>query len=366
MDEHAGGLPVQAIGAWYAGELASIEADNPMRGPLMLGGGIIYGGVFLGIFATYGLATLMSEENCGALRGSTIAFYTNDETFGPLNEALAKARHRGIHTVVRIVPEAVMRSDRKWERIAAAQHLQVQMAALSGAAFHVMMPDQIYNDCFFARLLELGKTHRNIVHNGLNAQSTCADDLEQHRKTDATIALSARELNDIAWKHMHNRMLVMNGFDLTADRWTNNHYQMWQARDRILMFGPHNSLSYISNETCHKLRKLTEGPDTPTGTMDVWVQRLCDTDFYVPQIDDEVSVIGFETGGNPGPRVPDCSLQEYCSWSWAQIRYHDPHLIYYEKPMAVLPTSIDESAPTVEEIMQLQRQVVDLFLSHKV
>ena len=147
----------------------------------------------------------------------------------------------------------------------------------------------------------------------------------------------------------------------------NGHYHLWRARDRILMFGPHNSLSYLSHEACEKLRKQMAEAEKPlTGTMDVWVQRLCDTDFHVPQIDDEISVIGFEEADNPPPRMPDATRQEYFSWCWAQIRYHDPHLIYYREPMANLPASIDETAPPAEVIMQYQQAFVEQMIVHKV
>src|SRR6185436_12685772 len=134
-----------------------------------------------------------------------------------------------LNVVIRTVSDAVMQSDRKWERIAAAQNLQIQMAAMAGAAGHCMMPDQIYNDTFFPNLFRLIDTeyHTNIVHNGLNAHFDCGPDLQAYRQPDGSLSVPAKALNDIAWKHRHGRMLVMNGRDLEADRWVNGHYQLW-------------------------------------------------------------------------------------------------------------------------------------------
>src|SRR5678815_5458797 len=163
---------MQAIDEWYEAEKASIEADNPMGdATFMLGGGIIYGSMFLGVFNSYCLATILSAANRAALvkRRTVLAFYTDAGTRVALEMVLSRAEAAGIETIVRIVPDAVMQSDRKWERIATAQALQVQMVAQNGGAFHVMLPDQVYNDPFFPNLFKLARSHKNIVHNGLNA-----------------------------------------------------------------------------------------------------------------------------------------------------------------------------------------------------
>lgn len=356
-----------ALDIWYREERDALATLDLPNGGLMLGG-LIYGPLFLGIFANYCLATILSRANREALQGATIAFYTDEESRAPLSEILRKATDAGLRVITRIIPADVMAlgdGDSFWNRVATAQSLLVQMAAHAGSAFHALMPDQVYSEHFFPNMLRLANGSRNIVHNGLNAKLSCASDLQRYRQSDGSLTVPARKLNDIAWDHLHWRMncFVMN--DAEPGRWYNTHYMLWKARDRALMFGPNNSLSFIRPDVCKLM--IDENRHHPSGTLDTKVQGLVGTDYIVPAAEDDMTLIGFEWTGQPDHPVDNYAktVEEYIDFWWTRIRYKDEWLGYYSQPMAVIATSIDESAPPVEEVMARQQGIVDMLIANK-
>lgn len=354
---------MSALKDWCERERAIIAKSAPLRGQFMLGG-LAYGEPYLSILEKYCLASIECQANAAALSesGAVISLYTDQRSYERMLDILTgSVRRIGIEASVRVIPEDAMRHPDKFEILATAQHLTVAQAAQSDMAYHTFLPDQIYSERFFPAVLDMGRRHKNVVHNGLNASPSAAAGLERYRLRSGALEVPAKTLNDIAWAHVHGRMLVMNGRDLKADRWINGHYQLWRARDRVPMFGPHNSLSYLAPSGCKKLVAEVTNPVTG-GTLDCHCQRLAGADYYVPQIEDEATLIGLEhsEGYALVAAEHDCSRAEYIKWCLDSIQNNPEYICYYAKPMAILETSPDEQAPTLDEVLAWQGAVVEM------
>lgn len=335
------------VANWYARERAALR---PMAGSLMLGG-IVYGRTFLGLLTGYSLPSMLAKANREALKDAVLAFYTDRESCADLLLMLGAAR---INATVRVIPDDVMASPKFWPRLSAAQGLLCILAARSGMPFHMLMPDQVYSEGYFPRLMALGARHRRIAHNGLNVQLEAGKELDAYTRGDA-LTISARDLTDISWPRLHWRMspFVMNTAGV-PERMPNCHYQVWRARDRVMLFSPHNNTAYMDAATCAKL----DTAEPTENTLDAISQRLFGTDYYTPTLDDDMAFIGLEYS-DPSAHPQDgfhVGMGEFLR----RCREHAPDslLCYCAKP-SEMPASIDDAAPTAAEIRAFQHGLVE-------
>jgi hypothetical protein len=346
-------VTLDAIDAWYRGERAAMV---PQPGGLILGG-LLYGRKFLEIFRRYSLPSMCAPQNRAALADNhaTIALYTDAATYGDLLLALMEA---GITATVRVVPDEVINHPAFWVRLATAQALWCQHAARSGRPYHMFMPDQNYDEAYFANLLRLARKHRRIAHVGLNTNMTAAPDLERYRRRDGSLAIPARQLTDIAWKHLHWRMSrhVLNR--ATPEKMPNCHYQTWRARDRVTVFTPHCNTAYMDAETC----RLMEDERISHTTIDARIQGLFELDFYVPSFEDGMSYIGLEYPGRERepPEWPvRIGMDDFIARCCSEIRHRPEYLLWYRRPHEI-PASDDPMFPDAETVLVRQMELVGL------
>lgn len=341
------------IAAWYAKERATM---GPLAGRLMLGG-VCYGRMFLDIFARYSLPSMLAKANREALEGAVLALYTDEETYGDL---LLLLRQAEVNCSVRVMPPEVMAyskdrqlDDAFWRRLSAAQALLVTQAARSGMPFHMFMPDQLYDGSYFPALNRLSAKHPRIAHNGLNVDMTAAPALERYRRGEA-LDIPAKALTDISWANLHWRMSRFLWNDSTPESVPACHFQLWRARDRVMMFTPHSNTAYMDAETCRRM----DVPELPGATIDAIIPQLFGLDYYVPTVADDLAFIALEWPDRPmenppiALRINTAGLVENCRRTGPQF------LDYYTKPHE-LPASNDDAAPTAEEVMRVQLEFVE-------
>ena len=329
---------LSTINAWYTAERARIPTAR--RGGIMLGA-VVYGRWYLDTLASLCLPTLLAPENRKALQDATIVIYTDAASLDQLAAKLMAAQHvDGFAVEVHVIPDEVLAADpRPFLSLAAAQQLLVIRAARAGAAFHQLAPDHGYSARYMPNLRRLGAQHRNIAHGGLNVYPL---DLERFRANGALV-VPARDLATIGWAH--HAMCPMN--DAAPDRMPDQHYQVWRARDRVMLFNPYPNPAYITPEMCRAL----DVPTMTTATLDCHTKELFRSDVYVPTIEDDMAFVSVDHGTQPA--VAYTSRDAFLSRMWREIGGDLELMIYYTRATE-MAAEIDATAPTAAAVTAKQ------------
>jgi hypothetical protein len=334
---------LSTINAWYSEERWRIPTVQ--RGGIVLGA-VVYGQWYLDMLANLCLPTLLAPDNREALQDATIVLYTDKASKAELREIVRPALFAGIDAYVHVIPDAVLKaSDRPFLSLAAAQQLLVTQAARIGASFHQLAPDHGYSQRYMPNLRRLGAIHRNVAHGGLNVYPL---DLERFR-ADGALVVPARDLTTIGWKH--HAMCPMN--DTAPDRMPDQHYQVYRARDRVMLFNPYPNPAYITSEMCRAL----DVPTMTTATLDCHTKELFRSDVYVPTVEDDMAFVSVDHGTQPA--VAHTSMAAFLARMWREIAGEPELLAYYTRPTE-MAAAIDETVPTAEEVMAQQSALVDM------
>lgn len=341
---------IATINVWYQVERACIVKAK--RRPRLMLGAVIWGQWYLDVFATYGLPSILAPENVAALQDACITIYTNAASRERLDAILQPARDAGIEVELLEIPDEVLAaSDRPFLALAAAQQLLVTRAARGKMAFHQLAPDHGYSNRYFPNLKRLGKLHGNVAHGGLNVDRPPLPDLEAYRKGGALV-VPARDLATIGWDH--TVMCTMNG--TTPEKMPDEHYQVWRARDRVMLFNVYANPAYMPAEVC----SLLDTENMTTGTLDCHTKSLFRSAFYAPQAGDDMAFVSIDR--NTQPAANYTTMDKFLARCWAEISGQSDLMFYYLRATE-MAASIDKRAPTAEAVMgeqaKLMRMVVE-------
>lgn len=341
---------IKIIGDWYADERWRI-APHP-RGGLMLGA-VIWGRWYTDIFTDYGLPTILAPDNVAALQDAVIAIYTDEAGRDRLEMNTMAARDAGIQVQIHILPADIIAAhERPFLCLAAAQQLLVTRAARANMNFHTLMPDHKYSARYFPNLKRLGAIHRNIAHGGLNVARPPYAQFEVYRQPNGSLAIPARVLGTVGWQN--TIMCPMN--DRTPDAMPDEHYQVWRARDRAMLFNCYANPAYMTPMICRKM----DSPNMTTGTLDCHTKALFRGDFCIPTVDDDMAFLSLGNAVQGTGRAANyTTLDAFLSRMWREIDGQTDLLPYYLRPTEIA-AEIDETAPMADEVMAQQTALVDM------
>lgn len=340
-----------AIDEWYRDQRNAIYGRAPQSGIRLTLGMVVWGKWYVDMFERVCLPSLLAPANALALRdcGATLEVITSEADKERVSAILGEAGTAGIGGAVYTMPEAVIQADpRHFLCLAAAQSLQVQRAAQHGQAFHPVMPDHCYSARYFPNLSALALKYRNIAHGGLNvAGPATMEALEGHYLRYHALALevSARDLATIGWNN--TVMCAMNG--MTPEKMPDEHYQVWRAHDRVMLFNPYANPAYIRPE----VGRLLDRQETCTGTLDTQVQPLFGTDFYMPSITDDMCFLAL-SDAEPVPANNFTTADTFLERMWTEIGGRPERLVYYLSPTE-MACDVDATRVDPVQVMTSQR-----------
>ncbi len=308
--------------------------------PLILGG-MVYGQTFLDIFERFCVASLRSPANLEALRsnGAKVVLCTIPQNAPRLQHILDGVLPYELYELPNEGPADV------FQTLAGVQAGMVGYAAERNCAFHMLMPDQMYSERYFPNLFRLAE-QGDVVHNGLNVDIGESSILDDWRSDTGALNLHSALLGYVAWQHLHPRMsaYLMNRAVVPRSM-PPSHFHLWRARDRVVMFSPHNSPVYLTPETARRYQP------PPIGTLDTEIQWMLG-EFVAPSLEDDMVLIGIEHEVHkPQPYVDWETFAQKCWW---HIGEKPERLPYYAQPIAEVPAAVLEGMPTVADVMQRQ------------
>lgn len=353
---------------WFDAEMADLFAypGSRMDGGLLMGCPI-WGREYIERFTLFCLPSVGSPKSLPALANRTrIVLFIEPQARPMLFRLTAWLREAGVEFIFREIPQWVLDTARDFESqfivLGCAQNLLTHMAGRYGMGFHMLMPDHVYEDGYFARMFALAKRHKAIVQAGVSTKlSEFADKIEAHRSPDGySLAIPGKTLGDWAVDHMHpeSRMHEMLP-GCIPDNMPKCHRLVWKGKDALHVRSCHINPVWLAPEL------TARSPIAFTSTLDTMMPEYipADVGFYVPDMTDGMNFIEISGDGKPvlSSRVAE---DEFASWVLCQTSFTDDYWPYFNRP-SLMPITYREDGMTRDEIDAQVKQVHGILDKHR-
>jgi hypothetical protein len=289
------------IRAWYAHE---VQPRKLQGSPRLIMGCPIWGETYIHWFRSYGLPSILAPANRKALEmaGWQLILYVEDPV-----EWKTWVVHSGIETPLqfRKLPEGFLKALKKDGNLkflllsAIHNALIIEAGRYPDAGFHMLLPDHVFSDHFFANLLWLAYKHPAIVQTSLTSVAEqVLPRLAGYRRLDDSLSVPASHLGSIGWETMTDqwRSWSLDGNE-TFDQMPNTDFVFWRGDDHVRMHCAHQNLMWLSPNRCRYV--TTE----IGGTLDSELPRYTRNYCFTPQLDDDMAFIALSSSGPPAPIV---------------------------------------------------------------
>lgn len=320
------------LSAFFDQELMAVHSQFPQanHGGLLMGCPI-WGEDYIERMARYSLPSLGSDRNIRALSDCCwMVFYCRAVERPYIWELTRWLRQMGVHTIFRDLPDELLElvkkhPDHRYGPLSSIQNVLAHMAGHAGMGLHMYMPDIVYAEGYFERLLALAETHEAIVQQGISATEAAIPEIERYRHPTGYLALPDREMGGIALRHIHPRSgkLVMNGLDF-PNQLPDSRQVIWVGRDSIQIADCCQLISYLSPELC------LDAPIAFTSTLDMLAPEYIRGDFYMPTVDDGLTFFDLSDEG----RIPPAGYADLDRWvfrAWSQVAFTDDYMPYLSR-----------------------------------
>lgn len=338
-------MEIDDIKSWYASEL---QVPRPFIGaPRLVMGCPIWGETHTKWFQRYGLPSILAPANRRALEadGWRLVIYVEEpEAWATYVADLPD----GVPIELRLLPagfvEACAQNGGLKFTLLAAVHnlLTIEAGRYPDAGFHMLLPDHVHSERFFANLLWLGYKHPAIVQTSLTADATTAiARLNPYRKKDGSLVITAPRLGQIGWKTMTEQWRSWSlDSNETLEQMPNTDFFFWRATDHVRMHCAHQNLMWLSPNRC---RYVT---NELGGTMDSELPRYTRNYSFTPGLDDDMAFIALSNGGPPAPIVDFARFKADFLANLGGNRDFEK----YVRLACILPCEPVDGFPTAEEL----------------
>lgn len=335
---------VDLIREWYAHEVQ----PRPLKGsPRLIMGCPIWGNTYVQWFRQYGLPSILAPANRKALEadGWQVILYVED----PM-EWKTWVTHSGIDAPLRFrkLPEGFLKALKedgslKFLLLAAVHNaLIIEAGRYPDAGFHMLLPDHVFSDRFFANLLWLAYKHPAIVQTSLTSVSTdVALRLDGFRRIDDSLPVPAAKLGQIGWETMTDqwRSWSLDGNE-TFDQMPNTDFIFWRGYDHIRMHCAHQNLMWLSPNRCRYVETIIGG------TLDSELPRYTRNYCATPQMSDDMAFIALSAGGPPAPTVDFAKFKHDFIANLGGVKDFDR----YVRMPCILPCEPADGFPTADAL----------------
>jgi hypothetical protein len=306
------------IDVWFANELAKLYALDPTNEPGLLMGFPVWGETYIDRFARFCMPSMLAPANAEALRNlaAKLVIYTAPADFVSVWRKTLPLEQAGIRIVIdRIPPELLDGPDpnHKYQLLGTVQNLLIQRAARTGMGFHMIMPDIVYNERYFAALADLATRHEAVALGCLSSDiETLGPELDAYRSGKA-LCVPSRALGTLGWKHVHQqtRASLLNG--AAPENMPKSNLMVWLGRDAVHIASPHTNPAWIGPRLCRRAPVLT-----PV-TLDAEIPALMPNGFHMPGPDEDMILVELSDDAKRAPARGD--LDYFVTVSWMQMNY---------------------------------------------
>lgn len=326
---------------WYDDDMAwlySHRVNNSQNGDkhIMLACPV-YGAAFAEMFCSYCVPSLIADANARALRNrATLVVFTDKATFRLIMSGCHALRKYGIEFIPRLVPDYVMDEinghfmNKMWV-LGMVHSIAMQMCTRWDMGFSMTVPDVVYSDGFFERLLELQYEHNVILQSSITAQlNPMFTELDRvYRKSDGSISISACDLGMLGWKFLHpqNQQYIMNKA-VFPHSIPYTQFQFWQMQDHVQIYSGFSNPIWISHDQCMRVSSAS------LSTLDTRIPKLGIVDYYVPDLSDNMALVDVSTEEKPAV-APRVTIEDWIDRAWEQLSFNPAFMSYRKRPSKV-------------------------------
>lgn len=287
--------------------------------------GILVFGRYVGRFLRYGVPSLLAPGNLPALGSCLIVVHTDAGSLPYLQRGLR--RLDGVAKVeFRLVPDAIIakvaeNAANKYWLLSAAHNAEIQIAKYRSHAYHMLMPDHVYGDGYFAGIKRLAAEGKQAI-----LQTNVSASMERVGPALDVLqgVIGPRALAALAVDNMHQQVTpyVMN----ERTDYPSNLFLVFVAPDGVSIASPHMSLVYLSHDLL--MRATLRLFNTVDGQLPFFVPD--DVEPYVPVPSDGMAYMEISDAQKPYNPADGVSLGEFCVRFWLYSYCHEAHARFFD------------------------------------
>jgi hypothetical protein len=319
MARFIGGLDV-----WLQVELtrAHKAAAGLSHRPRRLLLGCVVWGRYVERFLSLGVRSLLASGNLGDLfERPLLVIHTDHESESRL--AVGLTALRAVADVdIHVIPQPLVgrlpdHPQNKYWLISAAHHAHIHEARFRGCGYHLLMPDHVYAQGYFAGLHRLACGGRRAI-----VQANISGRLEDvgPRLEARGCALPPAELYSLALDHLHPQAepTLVDGTGWPGGQL----FALMRGEHEARIVSPYMAISYLAPEVVARAR-LDRLYSTIDGLLPHFIPD--DVEPYCPAPEDGVGYIELSDTAKGVNRAPQVSLEAWCASFWGGVRHDRGH-----------------------------------------
>jgi hypothetical protein len=277
------------LDVWLANKIADLRTTEPGNTPGILLGAAVWGQTYIDRLATLCMPSLLAPANIEALRSmnARVMLITVKSDFTPLWRAVAPLERAGVPVQFDYIPKELLTgplTSHKFQALGTMQNLTLQKAGWIGMGYHMLMPDHVYSERYFAALADMIANDDRIAqgavaHGAISGNLlTAGAELDRYR-SDGALCIPARTLGDIGFRHMHRQTQAVLQNGRASDDLPKSNIMVWRARNALHIAGPHGNPAWISPRLCR------DAPVVAPTTLDAELPNLMPEGYAIPAPD---------------------------------------------------------------------------------
>lgn len=300
------------------------------EGRRLLIAGSAWGKYYVDMLIDYCLPSLMaSVDALIAERQLIISLHTDSIARVENSAPVKRLMEKGVEFIFH--PIDANTSIEKYAHLGLLQSVDLYLAKLLFADYHLLMPDHVYSEKHFEGLMRLVKEGKEaITRVCISTQwETIRQPLERYRQEDRTLTIPAADLIAIGLANLHPRSqgwMVRDGD--TVNNMPSLHIAGLVTKDKLHIFGPHQSILYLTRQITFRLQPVIYNPID--GDMHKVIPR--GVLIYKTRAEDEICLIEVATAEIPGGQFYKVDMERFCQIYWLSIpeapwSYNDMEMI---------------------------------------
>jgi hypothetical protein len=284
----------------------------------------VWGERYINMLLKYCLPSLLSEGNLGILckeRQPILYVHTNQECINIIEaaEVVQRIKAMGVILQYRLVREDLIKHffedpTYTYWYLGLMQSLDLYYAQSLSADYHLLLPDTVYSDQHFAGILRaVSRGHKAITRLIISTRMEGICPLLDTYWHDGVITIPAADLAALSVLHIHSASEAWNVTNKNiAIESSNSHVVLWEGKDKLYIYSPHQTILYLDNELIQKL------PQRYFMTLDSELEKIIPTDIqiYCPKAEDAICLIEATSETQRPTKLVRNTISGFCRGFW--------------------------------------------------
>ena len=312
---------------YYSDALDEIKAKTPplkyTKRPIVIAF-LVWGEKYTNMLLNYCLPSLLSDGNLGILckeRQPILYVHTNQEFKHIIENAEVVQRIKAMSVILEyelvreeFITNLYKNSSYKYWYLGLMQSLDLYYAQSLNADYHLLLPDTVYSDQHFSGILRaVSRGHKAIIRLIISTRMEGICPLLDTYRQDGVITIPAADLAALSVLFIHS---ASEGWNVTnkniAIESSNSHVVLWEGKDKLYLYSPHQTILYLDNDVIQRL------PKRFFLTLDSELDKIIPLDIpiYCPKVEDAICLIEATSEKQRPTKSVLNPIANFCSSFW--------------------------------------------------